>query len=129
VELTLDAASGLPSVEADAARIAQVTGNLIENAVFQTPEGGSVRLSAEVEEGRVRVAVEDTGPGIEPEELERIFDRFYRVDPSRTRATGGAGLGLTIAKQLVEAHGGVIYAQSTPGVGSRFVFELPAVTA
>ena len=116
-------------MEADAARIAQVTGNLIENAVFQTPEGGGVRLSAEAEEGSVRVAVEDTGPGIEPGELERIFDRFYRVDPSRTRATGGAGLGLTIARQLVEAHGGVIYAQSTPGVGSRFVFELPAVPA
>ncbi len=126
VELTLDAASDLPSIDADAARIAQVTGNLIENAVFQTPEGGMVRLSAEAEEGRVRVAVEDTGPGIEPDELERIFDRFYRVDPSRTRATGGAGLGLTIARQLVEAHGGVIYAQSTPGIGSRFVFELPA---
>ena len=126
VELTLDAAPGLPSVEADAARIAQVTGNLIENAVFQTPEGGRVRLSAEAGEGRVRVAVEDTGPGIEPDELERIFDRFYRVDPSRTRATGGAGLGLTIAKQLIEAHGGAIYAESTPGAGSRFVFELPA---
>ena len=129
VDLTIDAAPDLPPVEADAARIAQVTGNLIENAVFQTPEGGDVRLSAEAEEGSVRVAVEDTGPGIEPGELERIFDRFYRVDPSRTRTTGGAGLGLTIARQLVEAHGGVIYAQSTPGVGSRFVFELPAVPA
>lgn len=129
VDLTLDTAPDLPLVNADAARIAQVTGNLIENAVFQTPEGGSVRLSAETEESRVRVAVEDTGPGIEPEDLERIFDRFYRVDPSRTRATGGAGLGLTIAKQLVEAHGGVIYAQSSLAGGSRFVFELPAAPA
>ncbi len=72
-----------------------------------------------------RVSVADTGIGIPEEDLPNIFDRFYRVDPSRTRATGAAGLGLTIAKGLVEAHGGAIYAESTPGQGSRFTFDLP----
>ena len=67
----------------------------------------------------------DTGEGLTAEELPRVFDRFYRVDPSRTRNTGGVGLGLTIAKRLVEAHGGAITAESAPGQGSRFIFELP----
>ncbi len=72
-----------------------------------------------------RVVVADSGEGLTAEELYRVFDRFYRVDPSRTRSTGGVGLGLTIAKRLVEAHGGAITAESTPGQGSRFIFELP----
>ena len=67
----------------------------------------------------------DTGEGIPPEDLPRVFERFYRVDPSRARTTGGTGLGLTIARQLVEAHRGTIRAESTPGQGSRFIFELP----
>ena len=72
-----------------------------------------------------RITVADSGPGISPEFLPRLFDRFYRADPSRARATGGVGLGLSIAKQLVEAHGGRLWAESTPGAGSRFIFELP----
>ena len=67
----------------------------------------------------------DTGSGIPVDDLPLVFERFYRVDPSRARATGGAGLGLTIARQLVEAHGGIIYAESEPGMGSRFTFDLP----
>ena len=74
---------------------------------------------------RVRVTVADSGAGIPPDEIDRIFERFHRVDPSRARATGGAGLGLTIARQVVEAHGGKIRAENGPGGGSRFVFELP----
>jgi signal transduction histidine kinase len=109
----------------DRARIAQVVGNLLENAVQHTPEGGEVAVLAEVIEPAARVSVGDTGEGIPPEDLPYVFERFYRVDHSRSRGTGGVGLGLTIAKQLVEAHGGAIRAESTPGQGSRFIFELP----
>ena len=73
----------------------------------------------------MRVTVADTGEGIPAEELPHVFDRFYRVDPSRSRATGGVGLGLTIAKQLIAAHGGAIRVESSPGEGSRFIFDLP----
>ena len=125
VDLQLDVSAALPAVEMDRARIAQVTGNLIENAIVHTPEGARVTLSADIVDERARIVVEDTGPGMEPEDLSLVFERFYRVDPSRSRATGGAGLGLTIARQLVEAHGGTIHAESTPGTGSRFIFELP----
>jgi two-component system sensor histidine kinase BaeS len=104
-----------------------VLGNLIENAVRHSPPGGDVDVGARVSAGRVVVTVADSGEGIAPEELARVFDRFYRADPSRTRATGGGGLGLTIARKIVEAHGGEIRAESVEGQGSRFIFELPVV--
>ena len=122
-----DLPSTLPDVVMDRTRILQVTGNLLENAIFHTPEGGTVRVVA-VSEGSsstVAVSVSDTGPGIAAEDVDRLFDRFYRVDPSRSRATGGAGLGLTIARQLVEAHGGTIRVESVVGEGSLFSFTLP----
>ena len=125
IRLTLEAAEGLPDVELDRTRISQVVGNLLENAVVNTPEGGAVTASVTLEAETVIVSVTDTGPGIAPEDLERVFDRFYRVDPSRARATGGAGLGLTIARQLVEAHGGAIRVESEPGQGATFGFSLP----
>ena len=126
VTLDLDIPPDFPLVEMDRTRIAQVVGNLLENAISHTPEGGLVSVRADISDsGSARVAVSDTGSGIPPDDLPLVFERFYRVDPSRTRSTGGAGLGLTIAKQLVEAHGGVIYVESEPGRGSRFVFELP----
>ncbi|MBI4282528.1 MAG: HAMP domain-containing protein [Chloroflexi bacterium] len=126
VSLSLDVPDGFPLVTMDRTRIAQVLGNLLENAITHTPQDGRVAVLAEVIGRSVaRVTVADTGVGIPPEELPRVFERFYRVDHSRTRATGGAGLGLTIAKQLVEAHGGTIRAESEPGKGSRFIFELP----
>ena len=84
-----------------------------------------MNVVAGVPEGRVVVTVADGGDGIAPEDIAHVFDRFYRADPSRTRATGGAGLGLTIAKKIVEAHGGEIRAESVKGQGSRFIFELP----
>ncbi|MCH8224548.1 MAG: HAMP domain-containing protein [Chloroflexi bacterium] len=126
VEVSLQVSPGLPLVILDRTRIAQVVGNLLENAVQHTPRGGAVRVSVEATPaGNARVTVEDSGEGIAPEDVALVFERFYRVDPSRSRATGGVGLGLTIAKKLVEAHGGAIYAESTQGQGSRFIFELP----
>ena len=126
VQLFLEAPEDLPPVEMDSMRIAQVVGNLLENAISYTPQGGQVTVTASLAGANLaRVSVADTGIGIPEEDLHSIFERFYRVDPSRTRATGAAGLGLTIAKGLVEAHGGAIYVESTPGQGSRFTFDLP----
>ena len=126
VDLSLSVDPSLPDAPMDRTRISQVVANLLENAIRHTPEGGSVALSAERGgPGMVRVTVSDTGEGIPPDDLPSVFDRFYRADPSRSRATGGVGLGLTIARQLVEAHGGTISARSEPGSGAVFAFELP----
>ena len=128
VSLSVDLPPQLPAVYMDRTRIAQVLVNLLENAITYTPQGGAVSVSAQVTSHgspSARVVVSDTGRGLTPEELHRVFDRFYRVDPSRARSTGGVGLGLTIAKRLVEVHGGAIRVESTPGQGSRFIVELP----
>ncbi|MFZ5925759.1 MAG: ATP-binding protein, partial [Bacillota bacterium] len=115
----------LPPVQADPDRIAQVLVNLLANAVRHTPDGGRVTVSACRRDGHVAVAVQDTGPGIAQKDLPHVFDRFYRTDESRDRAAGGAGLGLAIAKGIVEAHGGTISAASEPGRGATFTFTLP----
>lgn len=115
----------LPTLNLDRVRIEQVLANLIDNAIRHTPAGGSVVVTASQGVGSVRVDVADTGPGIPSEALPHVFDRLYRVDPSRERGTGGSGLGLTISRQLVEAHGGNIWAESEEGSGSRFGFDLP----
>ncbi len=126
VSLSLEAPEGLPPVELDRTRIAQVLDNLLENAIFHTPAGKGVVVSvARTPDGQAGIAVADQGSGIPREDLPLVFERFYRVDPSRARSTGGTGLGLTIARKLVEAHGGVISAESALGQGSRFVFRLP----
>ncbi|OGO23463.1 MAG: hypothetical protein A2Z28_05760 [Chloroflexi bacterium RBG_16_51_9] len=117
----------LPLVNIDAHRISQVLRNLLENAITHSAAGGTITVDVRAQDNRtIEVSVTDTGQGIPPEELPLIFERFYRVDKSRTRATGGSGLGLTIAKRLVEAHGGKITAQSEMGKGSRFSFTIPA---
>jgi signal transduction histidine kinase len=90
-----------------------------------TPGGGTVTVSARVDRGAVHVAVADTGSGIAPEHLPRLFERFYRVDHGRARGEGGTGIGLAIARSVVEAHGGTIAAESEPGRGSVFRFDLP----
>ena len=126
VPTRIDLAAGLPLVEMDRTRIAQVLDNLLENAVRHTPAGGAVGLTAEpVESEAVRITVSDGGEGVSDEALPYVFERFYRTDRSRARTTGGTGLGLTIAKQLLQAHGGTIRAESKRGHGSRFIFELP----
>jgi signal transduction histidine kinase len=110
---------------ADHPRVGQVLINLLANALKFTREGGHVRVELEVGEREVRVRVSDDGIGIALEHQPRLFDKFYQVEPTTTRAHGGAGLGLTIAKALVEAHGGTIGVKSQPGDGSTFWFTLP----
>jgi len=114
---------------ADAERIHQVLFNLVDNAVRFTPPGGEIRVTARPDGDRVQVIVTDTGVGIQPEHLPRVFERFYRVDPARSRDDGGTGIGLAIARSIVESHGGRIVAESDPGHGSVFTFDLPAVEA
>ncbi len=123
--LTLNCACppNLPRVSADPSRIEQVLVNLIHNALKFSHAGGSVHLAAEASETFVRFSVTDTGVGIPSDELARIFERFYRVDRSRTG--GGTGLGLSIARHIVEAHGGRIWAESEEGRGSVFQFLIP----
>lgn len=112
-------------VLADSEKLSQVLTNLIHNAIKFTPNGGRVVVGAQADEEWVRVSVEDTGIGIPAQELPRIFERFYTVDRARRRADGGIGLGLAIAKHIVEAHGGRIWAQSEEGHGSTFYFTVP----
>ena len=135
MNLELEFADGLPDVTVDATRVAQIIGNLVDNAVVHTPPGGTVTVAASAladvrtGDGTVYVSVTDTGAGIAPDDLEQIFDRFYRTDPSRSRATGGSGLGLTVARQLAVAHGGALTAESSLGKGSRFICALPTTRA
>lgn len=126
VALTLSLPPFPVRVHADEDRILQVLTNLVGNALQYTPSGGSVTLDVEVIGSTAQFSVKDTGLGIPAEHLAHIFDRFYRVDKSRSRARGGSGIGLTIARHLVEAHGGQIWAQSDgAGCGSVFFFTLP----
>ncbi len=129
VTLASSLPAGLPLVQADEDRVGQVLLNLIGNALQYTPEGGNVQISAARNGDEVNIGVTDTGVGIPTEHIPQLFDRFYRVDRSRSRrAGGGSGIGLTIARHLVEAHGGRIWAESTgEGKGSKFTFTLKAV--
>jgi two-component system, OmpR family, sensor histidine kinase ResE len=112
-------------VRMDTRRVQRVLANLVQNAIRHTPADGSINVSAWDEGPVVRVAVSDSGEGITEEDLPRLFERAYRGDASRTRASGGAGLGLAIAKGIVEAHGGHIWVDSVVGTGSTFAFTLP----
>lgn len=130
VTLSTQVALDLPLVTADPARLTQVLHNLLANALRHTPSGGTISLRAGCElgkESQVWLAVQDSGEGISFRDLPHVFDRFYRADPARSRATGGAGLGLAIVRAIVEAHGGRVSAVSdgTPGHGSTFTVQLP----
>ncbi len=125
IHLTINLPSSLRKVRIDAQRISQVLYNLLDNAIRHTPGGGRILVNVMEQEGVIKVTVSDTGEGIPPEDLSHMFERFYRVDKSRSRATGGSGLGLTIARRLVEAHGGTIEVQSKVGEGSHFTFTIP----
>ena len=127
VTLDMSAAHGIPPLWADEQRLSQVIGNLLDNALRHTPVGGTVRLDCTQNGDHVTVSVTDDGEGIGAEHLPRIFERFYRADAARDRERGGAGLGLSIAKALVEAHGGSIAVSSNgPGTGATFTINLPA---
>lgn len=128
IELTLQVEGQPPTVYGDEQRLGQVLNNLLENALRHTPPGGAVQVSVGAANGSARLAVIDSGEGIAPADLPHIFDRFYRTDASRNRRTGGSGLGLAIARQFVQAHGGLIWAESPPAgrnCGSALIIELP----
>jgi len=129
IEIKTDLAADLPAVLVDPDRITQVLSNLVQNAIQYTPEGGNVTLSTAHSDGMLKVGVIDSGIGIPAEHLTYIFSRFYRVDKSRSRQSGGgSGIGLTISRLLVEAHGGKLCVESDgEGKGSRFYFTLPLV--
>jgi signal transduction histidine kinase len=123
--IILDIAPDLPRIACDGGRVRQVLHNLVSNALRYAPGDTPVTVAARRDDAGIRVEVRDAGPGFPPETADAIFERFYRVDDSRSRATGGSGLGLAIAKQLVEAHGGRIGALLREGGGATFWFTLP----
>ncbi|NWF63394.1 MAG: HAMP domain-containing protein [Chloroflexi bacterium] len=127
ITLDLEPAPGILTANLDPNRFAQVLNNILDNALRHTPAGGSVRLKTQLTENRIKLSVQDSGEGIAPEEAQRLFDRFYRVDESRNRHDGGSGLGLAIAKSIVEMHNGRIWAESEKGKGLQMIIELPAV--
>ncbi|MBP7867911.1 MAG: hypothetical protein KA419_18435 [Acidobacteria bacterium] len=125
-------AEGLPDVRGSRDRLVQVVINLVSNAVKFTPEGGTITVGAEAtgeQASAVRIFVTDTGPGIPPEDLERVFEKFHQVDGGRTGLMKGTGLGLSISRMIVEHHGGTLGVESVPGQGSTFRFTLPACPA
>ena len=118
----------LPLICADPERVTQILRNLLHNAITHTSSPGEISISASRSQTWVHISVQDTGTGIAPEHLPYLFERFYRADPSRSRATGGTGLGLAIVKQMVQGHGGQITVASQKGKGTCFTFTLPAVS-
>jgi signal transduction histidine kinase len=125
ISLTGEIEENIDPVQMDANRIGRVLKNLISNSLRHTQSEGRIHLLAKTTAGTVEVEVQDTGEGFSEDDLPHLFERFYRGEKSRSKATGGAGLGLAIAKGLVEAHGGTIRAELLPKTGSRFVFTLP----
>lgn len=129
IALKAQVSSFLPEVQGDEDRLEQVLINIIDNAIKYTPDGGNVLVSCAKEDDFVKVGITDTGYGIPKEDLERVFERFYRVDSDRSTKTGGRGLGLAISKHIVDAHGGTIWVESQLGKGSTFYFTIPAAGA
>jgi two-component system sensor histidine kinase BaeS len=128
IQIGVETAPDLPLITVDVERMAQVLGNLVSNALRYTPAGGRVDLSASAQNGSVLLRVVDTGSGIAPEDLPYVFERSFRGDKARTQPNGETGLGLAIAKSLVEAQGGTIEVESTPGQGTAFTIRLVNIT-
>jgi two-component system, OmpR family, sensor histidine kinase BaeS len=116
-------------VNGDADKLQQALGNLVDNGLRHTPAGGKVLVTAVQDAHLVRISVTDTGPGIPPEDLPHLFDRFWRGDKSRSRHSGGSGLGLSIVQQIAELHGGAVTAVSPDGMGATFTLSLPLASA
>ena len=125
IRLETNIQGALPQIQADPDRIAQVLVNLLANAVHHTPDGGKISVSASCGDKDIVVSVTDSGPGIPEEDVPHVFDRFYRTDRARDRATGGTGLGLAITKGIINAHKGFIWVESRAGLGATFAFSLP----
>ena len=125
VSIELDIASPLSTIEVDPGRMTQVLTNIVDNALRHTPQGGKIILSAKEVNNQVELAIQDSGPGLEGEDLDRIFERFYRTDSARQREDGGSGLGLAIAKSIVQANGGQVSAESEAGKGLKVIITLP----
>ena len=125
IAIDLQVEPKLPEISIDPGRMVQVLSNLVDNALLYTPEGGQVCISARMVAEGLEIRVQDSGPGIAEDELERVFERFYRSDPSRQRNEGGSGLGLAIAKSIVEKHNGCIWAESKADEGTTIVIHLP----
>ena len=123
VALKRQPSSTRATVQADPDRLREIMDNLLGNALRHTPSGGTVTITTRTRPGEVQIAVTDTGDGIAAAHLSHVFDRFYRADPARSRATGGSGIGLTIARALAQAHGGDLHAASD-GIGSGAMFTL-----
>lgn len=128
VSLTARISPDLPLVCVDEERLVQVLGNLVSNALRYTPKGGQIIVEAKHSDDSVLLSVQDTGIGITAEDLSRIFERFYRVDQSRRQNEGESGLGLSIARSIIEAHGGTIAVESEMGRGTKFTITLPSCT-
>jgi len=127
LEIHVDLQENAPAVRGDGAQLGEVLQNLLDNALQYTPSGGQIEVKARSNGHDVVFTVTDSGIGIPESDLERIFERFYRVDAARSREAGGTGLGLAIARHIVEAHGGRIWVESAIGQGSRFHFSVPCV--
>ncbi|NMD55388.1 MULTISPECIES: sensor histidine kinase [Tsukamurella] len=124
-DIALEAETGTVALTGDRDRLHQVVTNLVSNALRHTPDEATVRVRLSEEPGAVVLAVADTGPGMEPDEAARVFERFYRTDTSRSRGSGGAGLGLSIVHSIVERHGGTVTVDTAPGAGATFTVRLP----
>jgi two-component system sensor histidine kinase BaeS len=125
ITLNVDVDESLPGIQVDPARMMQVLGNILENAIRHTPENGEIALRATQTKDAIQISVQDSGEGLPADEAAHIFDRFYRVDPSRQRESGGSGLGLAISKSIIEGHGGKIWAESEKERGLTVYISLP----
>jgi signal transduction histidine kinase len=128
ISITINSSPDLPDIEVDVERMVQVLGNLMSNAIRYTPQGGEIALTADIEDGVIKLGVSDTGAGIPERDLPHIFERSYRGDQAREQSQGETGLGLAIAKSLVEAQGGKIYVESELGRGTQFSILIPVTS-
>ncbi len=125
IQLILNIPKNIPMIKADDSKLSQVFLNLLDNAIRYTPGGGNITISAFSKDGTIQIDVSDTGIGIPEKDIQRMFERFYRVDRARSIETGGTGLGLSIVKHIVQAHNGDIWVRSEMGKGSTFSFTIP----